>query len=113
MNGFGKKFVEWVAAFLASNKSRLVINGRTTEESRVKVKRSARQGDLLSPYLFILVLDKLLERMDKDEVLDGIKVENQIINSLAFADYNYKAIVDTVDGIRNKVARIKKIMDKF
>ena len=113
IKGFGKNFIEWVAALLASNESRLVINGRTNEESRVKVKRSAKQGDPLSPYLFILVLDELLERMDRDEILDGIKVENKIINSLAFADDNYTAIVDTVEGIKIKVVRIRKIMGKF
>ena len=110
---FGNKFVEWVAALLAKNESKLVINGRTDEESKVKVKRSARQGDPLSPYLFIIVLDELLERMDKDDVLEGIVIENKIINSLAFADDNYTAIVDSVEGIRTKIIRIKKIMEKF
>ena len=98
---------------MANNESKLVINGKTNGENNIKIKRSARQGDPLSPYLFILVLDELLERMDTDDVLDGIIVGNKIINSLAFADNNYTSIVDTIDGIKLKVLRIKKIMEKF
>ena len=89
------------------------INGRTNDEYSIKVKRSARQGDPLSPYLFILVLDELLERMDNDEILEGIMVENKIINSLAFADDIYTTIIDTIEGIKSKVARIIKVMEKF
>ena len=113
MKGFGPKYINWVAALLANNESKLVINGRTNDDYKIKVKRSARQGDPLSPYLFILVLDELLERMDCDDILEGIVVENKIINSLAFADDNYTAIVDTLEGIKLKVARIIKIMEKF
>ena len=113
MKGFGPKFIKWIAALLANNESKLVINGRTSDDYNIKVKRSARQGDPLSPYLFILVLDELLERMDNDEILEGIAVGNKIINSLAFADDNYTAIVDTIEGIKSKVARIIKVMEKF
>ena len=77
IKGFGGKYIEWVAALLAKNESKLVVNGRTDDESKIKVKRSARQGDPLSPYLFIIVLDELLERMDKDDILDGIKIEKK------------------------------------
>ena len=111
--GFGPNFINWIAALLANNESKLVLNGRTNEENKIKIKRSARQGDPLSPYLFILVLDELLERMDQDNILDGIKIGNETINSVAFADDNYTAIVDSIEGIKTKIARILKIMDKF
>ena len=113
MKGFGTKFIEWVAALLSKNESKLVINGRTTDDTRVKIKRSARQGDPLSPYLFILVFDELLERMDEDDDLRGVEINKEKISTLAFADDNYTAKKDTVEGIRRKILKIKRLMNKF
>ena len=67
----------------------------------------------MSQYLFILVLDELLERMDDDYLLKGIKIGNDKITSMAFADDNYTAITDTTEGIKLKVAKIKQTMEKF
>ena len=110
---FRNKFISRVASLLAKNESRLVVNGRLSSDDKVKIRRSARQGDPLSPYLFILVLDELLERMDDDYLLRGINIGSDKITSLAFADDNYTAITDTIDGIKIKVAKIKKTMEKF
>ena len=82
-------------------------------DEKVKIKRSARQGDPLSPYLFILVLNELLERMDEDSLLKGVKIGDDKITSLAFADDNYTAITDTLEGMKIKIAKIKQMMEKF
>ena len=113
MKKFGTKFIKRVAALLAGNESKIIVNGRMDGNERVKIRRSARQGDPLSPYLFILVLDKLLERMDEDHLLKGIRVGSDKITSLAFADDNYTAITDTTEGIRSKISKIKQTMEKF
>ena len=113
MKNFGNAFVNKVAALLARNESKLIINGRMSGDEKVRIKRSARQGDPLSPYLFILVLDELLERMDDDSLLKGVRIGNDKITSLAFADDNYTAITDKIEGMKMKITKIKQTMEKF
>ena len=55
--GFGKKFITWIEILLKDQQSR-VINGETPTH-HFNLERSTRQGDPVSAYLFILVLEIL------------------------------------------------------
>ena len=53
--GFGRTFIDWIKIFLNEQES-WVINGEITTKY-FKLKNGARQGHLVTPYLFILCLD--------------------------------------------------------
>ncbi|GKF72611.1 RNA-directed DNA polymerase, eukaryota, reverse transcriptase zinc-binding domain protein [Tanacetum coccineum] len=55
--GFGNKWCSWIKACLNSSRASILINGSPTSE--FSIKRGLRQGDPLSYFLFILVMEGL------------------------------------------------------
>ncbi|GJS46284.1 putative RNA-directed DNA polymerase, eukaryota, reverse transcriptase zinc-binding domain protein [Tanacetum coccineum] len=55
--GFGTNWRSWIQSCLHSSKSSILVNGSPTSE--FLIKRGLRQGDPLSPFLFIIVMEGL------------------------------------------------------
>jgi hypothetical protein len=55
--GLPSKFRDWISAILASSSSRVLLNGIAGEP--IKHGRGLRQGDPLSPLIFVLAIDPL------------------------------------------------------
>lgn len=58
---FGHKWMKWMEAMVFTNFLSILVNGCSTTE--IQVSRGFRQGDHISPFLFILAIDGLTGMM--------------------------------------------------
>ncbi|GJZ03380.1 putative RNA-directed DNA polymerase, eukaryota, reverse transcriptase zinc-binding domain protein [Tanacetum coccineum] len=87
--GFGTKWKSWIASCLSSTSISILVNGSPSKE--FKMERGLRQGDPLSPFLFLMVVEALqisiLEACEKG-LYKGVYLPNNGANLslLQYAD---------------------------
>ncbi|GJV59803.1 PH, RCC1 and FYVE domains-containing protein 1 isoform X1 [Tanacetum coccineum] len=77
--GFGIKWRNWIKAGLSSARTSILINGSPT--SKFSLKRGLKQGDPLSPFLFIIVTKGLYMALNDGLVANmfhGVKVGSPV-----------------------------------
>ena len=110
--GFGRKWIKWIKQCVSSASISILINGAPTKPFRMQ--RGLRQGDPLSPFLFLLVaeaLNRMFMRAVDLQQLRGLKIGiNEIlISHLQFAD-------DTLlfsEADQQQLIFIKKLLSSF
>ena len=82
--GFGTSFCAWIKTFYKNITSCVTNNGFFTPS--FSLKRGVRQGDPLSPSLFIIVLELLATSIRNNDQIKGISVGGNEIKLAMFAD---------------------------
>ena len=81
---FGPSFIQWMRVLYKNASSCVLNNGFTT--GPFLLGRGVRQGDPLSPYLFILALETLAIKIREDCNVQGLKIGEEMIKLSLFAD---------------------------
>nr|GEU84055.1 putative RNA-directed DNA polymerase, eukaryota, reverse transcriptase zinc-binding domain protein [Tanacetum cinerariifolium] len=79
--GFEDKWCKWILSCLRSSRGSIIVNGSPTEE--FQFVKGLKQGDPLSPFLFILVMESLhlsFQRIDDAGMFHGIKLGGGSVN---------------------------------
>ena len=82
--GFGYNFLRWVRTIFENSESCVINNGTST--GYFKLKRGTKQGDPLSPYLFVLALQTLFNQVRSNPSIKGFRINNVKIKLTAYAD---------------------------
>jgi len=105
--GFHSRWIHWICMCVESVDYSVLVNG--TQVGPIILGRGLRQGDPLSPYLFIICaedLSSLIRDAETRSILTGIKVCRQApsVSHLLFADdcfLFFKAIEDQAQVMKN------------
>ena len=106
---FGEYFKKWIKIIYKRGKSCISNNGNISQ--CFDIERSTRQGDPISPLVFILGLEVLLVAIRSDDNIQGIKIENNELKMTAYADdasYFLKN-KQSAENLLNQIQRFSKI----
>lgn len=90
--GFNSLWVTWIMRCVCTVSYSFIVNGEP--RGRIVRTRALWQGDVISPYLFLLcakVLSRLLSKLESDGLLHGVRVCRRApsISHLFFADGSF------------------------
>jgi len=69
--GFDNQWIKWVMALVSTPSFSILMNGSPTK--LIYPSRGIRQGDSLSPFLFILMMEGLIRTIKEETEKDAIK----------------------------------------
>ena len=92
---FGPEFKRWIKTFYKNIQSCVINNGLTSDY--FYLTRGVRQGDPLSPYLFLLAVEILATAVRENTEIKGIAIERQETKLLQYAD-DTTAVLSDLDS---------------
>ncbi|PNX59439.1 cysteine-rich receptor-like protein kinase, partial [Trifolium pratense] len=86
--GFALGWIKWIRACIFNSSMSVLVNGSPTED--FVVGKGLRQGDPLSPFLFLIAAEGLTRMMQKavgNGIFHGYKISDELLfHTLQFAD---------------------------
>ena len=96
---FGINFSRMVHLFQHNTTSRVEQNGHLSDQ--IKLARGCRQGDPLSPYVFVLCAEILSQVIREFDGIKGIKVHGEEFKSTQYADDTTLMVSEDVESVKN------------
>jgi Reverse transcriptase (RNA-dependent DNA polymerase) len=93
--GFDKSLICYLESYYHETTTEICL--RHVAPSKIAVRRGVKQGDPISPYLFNMMLDEVFRQLP---AVLGVRIGDQNVNSLAFAD-DIVLISRTFEGLQD------------
>ena len=84
MFNFGQSIRRWVSLFFSNREAYILLEGDLIK--RILLERRVPQGDVVSPYIFILAVELLLIKINNTKLIQGINYAQKESRSETFAD---------------------------
>ena len=81
---FGENTIKWVKSLQKNSSSNILQNGYLSD--KITVGRGCRQGDPISPYLFVLAAEFLAESIRLNKEIKGIRIGEKEHKLSLYAD---------------------------
>ena len=105
--GFSDRWRGWVQELLRTSKTAVLLNG--CPGPWISCARGLRQGDPMSPYLFLLVADVLQSLIKREQVIRHPAVDGAPCAVLQYADDTLLVLRGELEGVK----RLKQVLDTF
>ena len=108
--GFGTKFRDWISVMLSTATSKVLVNGALTDS--IYHQQGLRQGDPMSPLLFVIVMDclaALINAAVEAEVLKPTGSSRMPFRTSLYAD---DAVI-FINPDPSEIASIKQLLQLF
>ena len=99
---FGPSIKSWINMFRNDSESCIIQNGFMSDF--FKLKRGCRQGDPISPYIFILSAEILGKMIRKNENIKGITIHNKEFRLNQYADDTQVFLDGTEESLRETLS---------
>ena len=104
---FGESIRRWVKTFYQNINSSILYNGHCSKS--FPVSRGVRQGDPLSPYLFIICAELLADAIKQNDQINGITVNNEEFLLGQYADDTFFLL----DGTQTSLSQCLDTLELF
>lgn len=104
---FGVSFMKWITVFYTHIKSCVMVNG--VRSDFFDIQRGCRQGDPLSPYLFLLGVEILSRKLSSSDRVRGLLIDNKELRNFHYADDSFIFFHPSEENLRN----VFNILTKF
>ncbi|TYK29463.1 LINE-1 retrotransposable element ORF2 protein [Cucumis melo var. makuwa] len=107
--GYPIKWRRWIKACISSVQYSIIINGRP--RGKIQPSRGIRQGDPISPFIFVLAMDYISRMLDSmGENIKGVRMKDNLnLTHLLFADDILLFVEDDEPSLQN----LKNIINLF
>jgi len=94
---FSDKFISIIKTLYAKLSADVMVNG--IRYGLLQIQKGVKQGDSLSCILFILCMEALLVRINTNDNIQGVAINDFVIKHVTFAD-DITPLVKTINSVR-------------